>query len=68
MPTLQVQPRPTPGERADQPVEVEVDEAMTVLGVDDRGLGRSAPEERDGIAKTALLAENGLDVHILTFT
>ena len=30
MPTLQVQPRPTPEERADTPVEVEVDEAMTV--------------------------------------
>jgi hypothetical protein len=31
MPTLQVQPRPTPAERADQPVEVEVDEALSVL-------------------------------------
>ena len=30
MPTLTVQPRPTPAERADTPVEVEVDEAMTV--------------------------------------
>ena len=30
MPTIQVQPRPTPEERADTPVEVEVDEAMTV--------------------------------------
>ena len=30
MATLQVQPRPTPEERADQPVEVEVDEALTV--------------------------------------
>jgi hypothetical protein len=31
MPTLQVQPRPTPAERPDQPVEVEVDEALSVL-------------------------------------
>jgi hypothetical protein len=31
MPTLQVQPRQTPAERADAPVEVEVDEALTVL-------------------------------------
>jgi hypothetical protein len=30
MPTIQVQPRPTPEERADTPVEVEVDEALTV--------------------------------------
>ena len=29
MPTLEVQPRPTPEERADTPVEVEVDEALT---------------------------------------
>jgi hypothetical protein len=29
MPTLQVQPRETPAERADTPVEVEVDEAFT---------------------------------------
>jgi hypothetical protein len=31
MPTLQVQPRPTPGERHDQPVEVEVDEGLSVV-------------------------------------
>ena len=30
MPTLQVQPRPTPEERADTLVDVEVDEALTV--------------------------------------
>ena len=30
MPTLEVQPRDTPEERADVPVEVEVDEAVTV--------------------------------------
>jgi hypothetical protein len=30
MPTLEVLPRPTPAERADTPVEVEVDEALTV--------------------------------------
>lgn len=29
MPTIQVQPRPTPAERPDRPVEVEVDEALT---------------------------------------
>jgi hypothetical protein len=31
MPTLQVQPRPTPAERSDQPVEIDVDEALSVL-------------------------------------
>jgi hypothetical protein len=31
MATLQVQPRPTPEERADRPLDVEVDEALTVL-------------------------------------
>ena len=30
MPTLTVQPRPTPEERADTPVDIEVDEALTV--------------------------------------
>ena len=30
MPTLQVQPRDTPGERADTPVQVEVDEVLSV--------------------------------------
>ncbi len=61
MPTLQVQPRPTPAERAEEPVEVEVDEALTVL----------AETIKDGIAKVAHATPNGLDVelrHILTFT
>ena len=31
MATLEVQPRPTPAERASTPVEVEVDEALSVL-------------------------------------
>jgi hypothetical protein len=31
MATLEVQPRPTPAERADAPVEVEVDEALSVF-------------------------------------
>lgn len=31
MATLTVQPRPTPGERADTPVQVEVEESMTVF-------------------------------------
>jgi hypothetical protein len=31
MATLQVQPRPTPEERADRTLDVEVDEALTVL-------------------------------------
>ena len=31
MPTLEVQPRPTPEERTDAPVEIEVDEDLTVL-------------------------------------
>ena len=30
MPTLQVQPRPTPEERVDTPVDIEVDEALSV--------------------------------------
>ena len=30
MPTIQVLPRPTPEERADTPVEIEVDEAVSV--------------------------------------
>jgi hypothetical protein len=124
--TLQVQPRPTPAERADTPVEVEVDEALTVFvaAIEDwttpraewelilregHEFGRANNveaevlfvsgqetsslvfrleqldradeidadefllvfEERDGIAKTARLTPNGLDVelfHILTFT
>jgi hypothetical protein len=126
MPTLQVQPRPTPEERADKPVEVEVDETLTVLAaaIEDWVSNRPAWEfilreghdfdrpnnvegellfvageqgsslrfrldqldradeldsyefllifeERDGIAKTALLTQNGLAVelfHILTLT
>jgi hypothetical protein len=125
MPTLNVQPRPTPEERADVPVDVEVDEALTVHAaiiegwtamrqnweftlheghdfgrannvearilfaageqmsslsfrldqlemVDDVGAELVLQfEERDGIAKIARLAANGLDVelhHILTFT
>jgi hypothetical protein len=126
VPTLHVQPRPTPEERADQPVEVEVDEALTVLAaaIEDWVANRPAWEftlreghdfgkannvegellfvageqssslrfrldqldradeldsyefllifsERDGIAQTARLTENGLDVelfHILTFS
>jgi hypothetical protein len=126
MPTLQVQPRQTPEERADHPVEIEVDEALTVLAsaIEDWAAPRQGWElvlceghdfdrpnnieaellfasgeqssslrfrldqldradeidrnefllvfeERDGIAKTARLTANGLDVelfHILTFT
>jgi hypothetical protein len=30
MPTLNVQPRPTPAERPDAPVDVEIDEALSV--------------------------------------
>jgi hypothetical protein len=125
MATMQVLPRPTPGERPDRAVEIEVDEALTVLATtieewtaprqaweftlheghefgrannvegrllfaegeqtssltfrleqldtaDDSGEElRLVFEERNGIAKTARLASNGLDVelfHILTFT
>jgi hypothetical protein len=126
MATLQVQPRPTPEERADHPVEIEVDEGLTVLAaaIEDwtaprqgweftlrEGHDFDRPnnvegellfasgeqsaslrfrleqldradeidtnefllvfEERDGIAKTARLTANSLDVelfHILTFT
>jgi hypothetical protein len=123
--TLQVQPRPTPEERDDREVSVEVDEELTVYaatiedwvaprqpweftlreghdfgrannvegqlllvageqtsslrfrldqlsGADDFGDELVLRfEERDGIAKTARLTANGLDVelfHILTFT
>ena len=31
MATMRVQPRPTPAERAEERIEVEVDEALTVL-------------------------------------
>jgi hypothetical protein len=31
MPTMRVDPRPTPAERADDRIEIEVDEALTVL-------------------------------------
>ena len=31
MATMRVDPRPTPAERADEPIEVEVDEALTVF-------------------------------------
>ena len=125
MATLEVLPRPTPAERADTPVEVEVDEALTVFAatIDDwvaprqswelalhegHEFGRANNveaellfvageqtsslrfrfdqldaaedfgeelvlrfEETDGIAKTARMTANGLDVelfHILTFT
>jgi hypothetical protein len=125
MASLLVQPRPTPEERADTPVDVEVDEALVVhaatieewaaqrqnweftlheghdfgrannvegrvlyaageqtssLGfrldqldaVDDVGAELLLRfEERDGIAKTARLTANGLEIelfHILTFT
>jgi len=124
--TLQVQPRPTPAERADEPVEIEVDEALTVFAAaiedwitprpgwelmlrEGHEFGRANNveaellfvsgeqtsslrfrleqldradeidpsefllvfEEEDGIAKTARLTPNGLDLelfHILTFT
>jgi hypothetical protein len=124
--TLQVQPRPTPAERPDAPVDVEVDEPLTVFvnAIEDWTAPRAgwelilreghefgrvnnvevelllaageqssslrfrldqvdradevdvdefllAFEERDGIAKTARLTPNSLDVelfHILTFT
>jgi hypothetical protein len=126
MPTITVQPRPTPEERADAPVDVEVDEALTVHAatledwvtprqawelqlrqghdfdrpnnVEARILFVSGEqtsslqfrldqldsaaddvdgslvlrfEEEDGIAKTARLTANGVDVelfHILTYT
>jgi hypothetical protein len=125
VPTLEVQPRPTPEERADAPVEIEVDEDLTVLAAtledwvaprqgwevvlqEGTDFGRAnnvearvlfaagehssslvfrldqldaaddtgqelVPrfEERDGIAKLAMLRANGLDVelfHTLTYT
>ena len=125
MATLQVQPRDTPAERADTPVEVDVDEDLAVhaAALEDwvaprqgweltlrQGHDFDRPnnvearvilvsgeqttsllfrldqldaaddlgselvlrfEEEDGIAKTARLTANGLDVelfHILTFT
>ena len=125
MATIQVLPRPTPEERSDTPVEVEVDDAMTVHADtienwvaarqnweftlhEGHDFGRANNvegrllfvageqmsslvfrldqldaaddfggelvlrfEERDGIAKTARITPNGLDLelhHILTFT
>ena len=125
MATIQVLPRPTPEERSDTPVEVEIDEAMTVHADtienwvtprqsweftlhEGHDFGRANNvegrllfvageqtsslvfrldqldaaddfgdelvlrfEERDGIAKTARITANGLDLelhHILTFT
>jgi hypothetical protein len=125
MATIEVQPRPTPAERADTPVQVEVDEHLSVWAgtIEDwiaprqswevmfregTEFGRANNvearllfvageqtstlafrldqldaaddftdelvlrfEERDGIAKTARLTANGMDVelfHILTFT
>jgi hypothetical protein len=125
VPTLEVQPRPTPEERADAPVEIEVDEDVTVLAAtledwvaprqgwevvlqEGTDFGRTNNvearvlfaagehssslvfrldqldaaddtgqelvlrfEERDGIAKLAMLRANGLDVelfHTLTYT
>jgi hypothetical protein len=125
VPTLEVQPRPTPEERADAPVEIEVDEDLTVLAAtledwvaprqgwevvlqEGTDFGRTNNvearvlfaagehssslvfrldqldaaddtgqelvlrfEERDGIAKLAMLRANGLDIelfHTLTYT
>jgi hypothetical protein len=125
MATLQVLPRPTPEERADRQIEIDVDEALTVFAqtIEDwtaprqiyeftlhegHDFGRANNvegrlllvdrekssslqfrldqldaaddlgeelvlrfEEREGIAKTARLMANGLDVelfHILTST
>jgi hypothetical protein len=125
MPTMRVQPRPTPAERSDTPVEIEVDEAFTVHAATiedwvagqphwefilseghDFGKANNVEaellfvagqetsslrfrleqldradeledefalifEETEGIAKTARLTPNGLDVelfHVLTFT
>jgi hypothetical protein len=126
MATLHVQPRPTPAERPDESLEIEVDEALSVFAaaIEDWVATRQAWElilreghefgkannvecelllaageqtsallfrleqldradeiddnefllvfeEQDGIAKTARLTANGLDVelfHILTFT
>jgi hypothetical protein len=76
---LEVLPRPTPAERYDAAVSVEVDEALTGHAavdqldiVDDSGEELVLIfEERDGIAKAARLTANGLDIklfHILTFT
>lgn len=125
MATIEVNPRPTPAERHDTPVAVEVDEALSVHAAmledwvaprqpwefslrEGTDFGRANNveavllfvigeqtssltfrldqldsvqdfgeelvlvfEERDGIAKTARLTGNGLDVelfHILTYT
>jgi hypothetical protein len=125
MPTMRVQPRPTPAERPDRQIDVDVDEALAVpaAAIEDwvarqprwelilreghlfgkannveaellfvagqqtssllfrlEQLERADEledefalvfEEKDGIAKTARLTPNGLDVelfHILTFT
>jgi hypothetical protein len=73
--TLTVQPRRTPEERADVPVDIEVDDALTfdqLDAVDDTGQELVLRlEERDGIAELARCTSTGLEVelhHILTFT
>jgi len=70
--TLEVRPRPTPAERHDTDVEVEVDDhAADDLGGEVNGELVLRFEEENGIAKAARLTANGLDielVHILTFT
>jgi hypothetical protein len=76
--TLQVQPRPTPAERANERLDVEVDEALSVLAGTIENWAERFParelalrEEHDGIARLARLTQTGIDVelhHVLTFT
>jgi hypothetical protein len=78
MATIEVQPRETPAERADAPMEVEVDETFSdhATIIEDWIEARQSwtftlREGHDGIAKLARLTVFGLDValfHILTFT
>ena len=48
MATLEVLPRPTPAERADAPVTVEVDDHLTVFvaTIEDWEIGRASCRER----------------------
>jgi hypothetical protein len=80
MATMRVDPRPTPAERANERIDVEVDEALTVLAatLEDWAAPRQqwelqlreghdsgrGNEERDGIAKLARLDANGLHVEL----
>jgi len=65
---MTVQPRPTPAERADETIQVEVDEALTVFAAT---LEDWVTPRQNWELQLARLTSNGVDVelfHIRTFT